>query len=278
MTCRILVILMFLQEMVTAQISVTGKSSPSVFSPDAPQKANVYTTANAHSHNDYENKLPFTSAYQEKFGSMEADIFLSHDSLIVGHTPADIVRKRTLEKLYLDPLLQKTRSNKGFPYSDTSLSLQLLIDVKTEALNTLDKCIEILKKYPELTSSSRIRFVITGNRPPADTYQKYPSFILFDGEFLKQYSDAALQRVPLFSDNLKTYLSWNGNGAIVPNEKVILDSLIGKAHAMNKNIRFWNAPDSPEAWRQLMNAGVDYLNTDHIAEISAFLSSGKFKK
>ena len=35
-----------------------------------------YSTANAHSHNDYEQKQPFTLAYNELFGSIEADIFL----------------------------------------------------------------------------------------------------------------------------------------------------------------------------------------------------------
>ena len=63
-----------------------------------------YTTTNAHSHNDYENKFPFATAYNEKFGSIESDIFLWNDSLIVGHTQNDIQYKRTLEALYLNPL------------------------------------------------------------------------------------------------------------------------------------------------------------------------------
>ncbi len=34
----------------------------------------VYTTANLHSHNDYEKPFPFWEAYNQGFGSIEADI------------------------------------------------------------------------------------------------------------------------------------------------------------------------------------------------------------
>jgi alkaline phosphatase len=33
------------------------------------------TVSNAHSHNDYEQPIPFRMAYQAGFGSVEADIF-----------------------------------------------------------------------------------------------------------------------------------------------------------------------------------------------------------
>src|SRR5258707_8446340 len=91
-----------------------------------------YTTANAHSHNDYEQKTPFFLAYDEAFGSIEADIFLHNDSLIVGHTTDDLIYHRTLQRLYLDPLLQEVNRNNGNPYKDPARKLQVLIDVKTE--------------------------------------------------------------------------------------------------------------------------------------------------
>jgi alkaline phosphatase len=52
-----------------------------------------YTVSNAHSHNDYENPIPFFTAYGQGFGSIEADIFYFHDSLFVGHTFPDIQKK-----------------------------------------------------------------------------------------------------------------------------------------------------------------------------------------
>jgi len=35
----------------------------------------IYSNANAHSHNDYEQANPFWNAYTEGFGSIEVDIF-----------------------------------------------------------------------------------------------------------------------------------------------------------------------------------------------------------
>ena len=58
----------------------------------------------------------------------------------------------------------------------------------------------------------------------------------------------------------------------------MLDSLIEKAHRSGKKIRFWNAPDFPNAWYQLIHAGVDYINTDHIRQLSAFLRNLQLKK
>jgi alkaline phosphatase len=231
----------------------------------------LYSVANAHSHNDYENKFPFETAYQEHFGSIEADIFLWNDSLIVGHTVNDIKFKRTLQHLYLDPLLHNTQLNHGYPYRDTSLSLQLLIDIKTNAVPTINRLAEIINTYPLLIQSNKIHFVITGNRPNPETFFSYPSFILFDGDLKKEYSVNALSKIALFSDNLTNYTKWNGTGIIPAPEKIIIDSLIQKAHSLNKKVRFWASPDFAEAWHQLIQEDVDYINTDHIVELSSFL-------
>ncbi|MEJ7912232.1 MAG: alkaline phosphatase, partial [Chitinophagaceae bacterium] len=47
---------------------------------------------------------------------------------------------------------------------------------------------------------------------------------------------------------------------------------VSRAHALKKPIRFWAAPDSPNAWYTLMGLDVDYINTDKIFEITSFLS------
>ncbi|OYY13818.1 MAG: hypothetical protein B7Y69_12385, partial [Sphingobacteriia bacterium 35-40-8] len=66
--------------------------------------AQPYTTANAHSHNDYEQNKPFTLAFNELFGSIEADIFLSNGAILVGHNLKDLNPNRSLENLYLAPM------------------------------------------------------------------------------------------------------------------------------------------------------------------------------
>ncbi len=51
-----------------------------------------YSTANAHSHNNYEQPVIFWEAYNQQFGSIEADIFLLPDSgnLRVAHSARDL--------------------------------------------------------------------------------------------------------------------------------------------------------------------------------------------
>ncbi len=43
-----------------------------------------YTIANTHSHNDYEQPIPFWTAYNAQFGSIEADVFLVDGRLVCG--------------------------------------------------------------------------------------------------------------------------------------------------------------------------------------------------
>lgn len=233
-----------------------------------------YSTANAHSHNDYEGKNPFYEAYDENFGSIEADIFLHNDSLIVSHHPEGIRLKRTLQQMYLDPLLEKAKANKGLPYKDKTRSLQLLIDLKTEAIPTLKKLMEVLANYPQLTSMKKLQLVISGSRPNPTQFTSYPSYLLFDGELNKTYSREALGRVPLFSANFKDYSSWNGEALPMDDEKKIA-AAIQQAHNLHKKIRFWNAPDNLNAWKKLQSLGVDYINTDHVVELSGFLQTSQ---
>jgi hypothetical protein len=99
-----------------------------------------YSTRNAHSHNDYEQPKPFYTAYNARFGSIEADIFLleNNSRLVVAHSRSEIQQHtRFLDSLYLRPLDSAVQANKGFPYQDTSRSLQLLIDCKTAATPTV---------------------------------------------------------------------------------------------------------------------------------------------
>ena len=72
-----------------------------------------YTTANAHSHNDYEQASPFSLAYQHRFGSIEADIWLKDGNIFVAHDAKDIQASRTLAALYLDPIKQILQEQKN---------------------------------------------------------------------------------------------------------------------------------------------------------------------
>jgi alkaline phosphatase len=234
----------------------------------------LYTTANAHSHNDYEKPHPFCEAYKHGFGSIEADIFLLDvsDELFVAHTRSDIsTKKQTLDSLYFQPLVKCIRKNKGFVYADTSRKLQLLVDIKTEAVPTLNRLIALLRTYPELINTSTLQIVISGNQPSADSFLTYPSFIYFDGVVGATYTKEALSRISLFSANFRQLSKWDGKGNIPENEKNEIANAIAQVHQINKPVRFWGAPDTDDAWKAFMNLQVDFINTDRIEALSKFL-------
>lgn len=231
-----------------------------------------YGTANAHSHNDYEQTVPFYAAYNAGFGGIEADIFLIHGNLIVAHDMAEVQKNRSLEEYYLKPLQDFVEKNNGYAYADSTKQLQVLIDVKTGGVNTLDAFIAVLKKYPLLIDNKTIVWAISGNRPADSLWASYPPFIQFDGLLFKDnYSAEALQKIVMMSDDFKSYSSWRGEGELPAADLQKIRAAIARCHTLNKKVRFWDAPDIPNAWKQFMQLGVDYINTDHIPELANYL-------
>jgi alkaline phosphatase len=241
-----------------------------------PAKAQ-YSSLNAHSHNDYANETPFLTAYNNHFGSIEADIWAVDGELYVGHNASDIKTSRTLDILYLQPILKFFEQNNGKPWNDSGSTFQLLIDLKTTVEPTLSLLVEKLKKYPQVfdpvANKHAIMIVITGNRPDPEAFEKYPRYIFFDGLLKLKYSPDELKRVPLFSENIKQFSLWNGMGEIPDTEKTRLTQITDSLHSLNKKIRFWNCPDNKNSWETYINIGIDYLNTDHIIELSEYLKN-----
>ena len=70
----------------------------------------------------------------------------------------------------------------------------------------------------------------------------------------------------LISDNFRSYARWDGTGEVPDEDKAKLKRIIKRAHQAGCPIRFWNAPDTPNAWKKLYKLGVDIINTDNVAE------------
>ena len=235
-----------------------------------------YTTANAHSHNDYSNDIPFWIAYYNHFGSIEADIFAIEGDLFVAHDNSEIKPERTLDVLYIQPIVNMVRHNKGKAWNDHPSTFQLLIDLKTAVEPTLSVLIKKLSSYPDVfdpeINENAVRVVISGNRPDPSVFADYPGFISFDGLLNVNYDEQQMKRIPLFSENLKVFTSWNGEGDINSKEKMRLQNIIDSVHFSGKKIRFWNAPDGINAWKTFIKLGIDFINTDHINELTQYLS------
>jgi alkaline phosphatase len=229
------------------------------------------TVANGHSHNDYEQSTPFWTAWKNNFGSIEADIFMYNGLLVVAHDKTQLSRQWTLDSLYLRPLARCIGMNRGHVFPDSTRRLQLMIDIKSDAVATLDKLIEKIGEYPSLINSPTLIIVISGNRPAPEFFANAPAWLRFDGELKREYPAAALEKIEMLSDNFARYSKWKGEDAMPPHEQAELKKWIDRAHGLHKKVRFWNAPDNPAAWRLLIALGVDYVNTDRVEELGQFL-------
>ena len=236
-----------------------------------------YSTLNGHSHNDYENTLPFWLAYNNHFGSIEADIWAIKGELFVSHNLKDIIASRTLDSLYIQSIVSVFRKNGGRALKDNPGTFQLLIDLKTAVEPTLSLLIQKLILYPDVfnpdINKNAVQIIITGNRPDPAEFTKYPDFIFFDGNVALKYDKEQLKRIALYSENFKNFSSWNGKSEIIEKDKVRLDGIIDSVHSLKKKIRFWNAPDGADSWNTFMKMKIDYINTDHIIKLAEYLNN-----
>lgn len=220
-----------------------------------------------HSHNDYEQRVPFYQAYSQLVASIEADIFATdkQGELRVAHDKENLNSAPTLDEAYIMPLVNLFRQNNGRAWKNSDKTLNLLIDLKTPAKPTLDWLVAKLIAYPNVFDPTlnpyAVRVIISGNRPEEKDYVKYPAFIHFDG-YKTEYTAEQLERIPLISLSFRDYSQWNGKGTMVKVEFDKVMKAINDVHALGKPIRFWGTPDGVTAWNTFHTIGVDYINTD----------------
>ncbi|OQP39987.1 hypothetical protein A4H97_17370 [Niastella yeongjuensis] len=241
-------------------------------------QTSVYTTANAHAHNDYQHEPPLVSAYNNKFGSIEADVYFSENELYVAHTERDVNSQKKFEDVYVKPLVDYITANKGYVYEDTTLRLILMIDVKSEAGPAITKLIRIISKYPEITKCKSLMVLVSGNKPDPTSFVNYPDFIWFDGLLSNRYKKEELDRIAILSDNFINYTSWKGAGDPPAKDWADLQKAVAKGHELGKKVRFWNTPDNEEGWQKVLGLGVDYLDTYSIKALAEFLKKNQIAK
>ncbi|MER6977815.1 phosphatidylinositol-specific phospholipase C/glycerophosphodiester phosphodiesterase family protein [Streptomyces carpinensis] len=242
----------------------------------------------AHAHNDYEHPRPLFDALDHRFGSVEADIYLVGDQLLVAHDPVDLDPRRTLESLYLDPLSARVRADHGSVYQGWRRPpLQLLIDIKTEGASTYRELDRHLTRYGHLFTTyahgrvhpGPVTAVISGDRAaraPMEAQSERRAF--YDGRLSDLGTPAPATFVPLISDNWTQNFGWLGEGPFPDAERRKLRAIVGQAHADGQKVRFWATPDTAgpardALWSELLAAGVDLLNTDDLAGLEAFLDT-----
>ena len=236
------------------------------------QEIKAYTTAQAHSHNDYERKGAFYDAYEQQFGSIEADVFLVNDTLFVAHNLADIKPDRTFKKLYLQPILAAVAKNDGNIYPQKDVTLQLLIDLKTGYKETLAALVKELEPHKKVfVSTGTVTIVVSGNTPDPASLGEYPDYLLFDGRPEIAYTPEQLKHIGLISQAFQKFSKWNGEGPLPEKDKKSLQKMIRQTHDQGKKVRLWATPDNINSWKIMMALGVDYLNTDKVRQMGDYL-------
>jgi hypothetical protein len=237
----------------------------------------------AHSHNDYLHARPLLDAIDRGFLSVEADIFLVGGRLLVAHTVLDIRPGRTLEALYLDPLRERIRKNGGRVHPGSAAGLTLLIDLKTDAAPIYEALHKVLEGYREILTvwedgkaePGAVTVIISGNRPRSVLEAQKVRYAALDGRMGDLDGGAPAGLIPLISDSWRTRFRWDGKGAMPEAERADLQRIVEKAHAAGRRVRFWAAPDRPEAWSEFHAAGVDLINTDDLDGLARFLRDRK---
>lgn len=229
-----------------------------------------YSVADAHAHNDYEHPIPFFTAWNAGFGSIEADVFPVNGILLVSHSKKALDPQRTLDSLYLKPLLKELQKN-------PNRKVDLLVDIKEnykESLQLLMQELKPLKKYLVSDKDSRkpLTILISGERPPPSEYKNYPGYIFFDDDLRLIHTPGEWKRVGLVSLSFERYSKWNGEGNLPDNDQIVLTHVIDSVHQAGKKIRFWAAPDNENSWRTQMKLDVDLIGTDKIQQLSQFLA------
>lgn len=219
-----------------------------------------------HSHNDYARRVPFYQAYAQQVASIEADVFLRDGKLLVGHEVGELSPDMTFEALYVEPIVTLFKRNGGRVWRDSDRHLQLMVELKSETGPTLRAVAEVLGRWPEVfdpaVNPDAVRVTVTGRVPEPADFGDYPAYIRFDGAWDAEYTPGQLERVALISADFKRFSQWNGKGSIIPAEREKLERVIDKAHAWDKPVRFWGAPEGVTVYYTFYDMGIDYINTD----------------
>ena len=239
----------------------------------------------AHAHNDYEHDHPLFDALHYGFTSVEADIYLIDGKLLVSHA-RPIFKARTLEQLYLAPLDSIIRAHQGRVYQGYDGPFYLMIDIKSDGLAAYPVLKEALAHYSTLYHSPDHRHVgvgtqgpviifLSGDRPVNTVLKDPDAAMALDGRPEDVGKGYAVAVMPVISDTYRKWSTWNGKDQPTTEDLLRIKDLARRVHAEGKKLRLWAIPDNPVAWKELLNAGVDFINTDNLKGLNQFLMSGR---
>jgi len=242
------------------------------------QAQDLFILPNGHSHNDYTREKPLYDALKYGFPSIEADVFLFENRMVVTHDDKQLNEKPTLEELYLNPLRKIINENGGTVFKNDSTQLILMVDLKSGKVDAYNGLKKIFSNYLDLiewydhgeVKWGAIKILLTGE-PPIDRIENEDiRYFYVDGAIGQWSMDYPINLMPRASANYRDYFKWYGKGAMPPSEVQQLKMLISKAHQSGRKVRFWGCPNTVDVWEKLLGEGVDWINVDDLKGFSEF--------
>lgn len=232
-----------------------------------------------HAHNDYEHRRPLQDAIDYGFTSIEVDVHLVEGELYVSHDPPERKRRRrTLRRLYLDPLQRRIENNGGRVYPGYEGSFFLMIDIKTAAEPTYQVMRRQLAAYRSMLTTysgdhkepGAVTVFLSGNRPFDQLKQQSERLVALDGRPSDIGMGYSPDLMPVISDHYRNHLSWKGEGLVPAGEKAYLQSLCEQVRQEGKRLRLWASPEKEEVWELLLECGIGFISTDELARFHRF--------
>ncbi|OAL73654.1 hypothetical protein A7D00_1682 [Trichophyton violaceum] len=250
-----------------------------------------------HSHNDYWRDVPFYTALSAGCISVEADVFLFNDTLYVGHEESALTKERTLQSLYIEPLMNVLKkTNPKSPFSKTTNSnddsgvfdtssgqtLYFWINVKNngeKAWPHIVKALQPLRDANYLTKVQNnetfvpgpVTVIGTGGTPLSQVVSAANRDYFYDGP-LKDLTGFTSLISPIASTSFMEVvgdIKSDSENLLNPTQLEAIRKQIKAAKDKSIGVRYWETPGWPirlrnELWRTLWKEGVALLNADDV--------------
>ncbi|KAJ6110724.1 hypothetical protein N7486_002959 [Penicillium sp. IBT 16267x] len=257
-----------------------------------------------HSHNDYWRQEPFWTGLSKGCTSTEADIWLYNGTLYVGHDQSALTAARTLESLYINPILDiLNRQNPHSPFVtgptrngvwDTTpdQTLYLFIDVKTSGPETFKAALQALEPLREKDYLSKVEggkitygpvtIIGTGETPLEMVTSVSDRDYFFDAPLGNlndpKYASVDSTVSPIASTDFAAAVgkvTADTDPVLTDKQLKALREQIETATERGIGARYWNTPAFPIrtrnlVWRTLLREGVTLLNADDLDAVVSY--------
>lgn len=233
-----------------------------------------------HSHNDYRRCRPLHKALEHGFMSVEADVHLRRGRLLVDHDGFFLRKRRTLDRLYLQPLHERAAGTSfRSVHPEGPPGFVLYIDVKQGCPVILDTLLARLMPYSGMLTrwehgklqQAAVNVVVKACGREEEWLSAPERWFQFEGRAHHLGGPLDASVVPRVEMPLKRITRWRGRGAMPAADLALLRERVAQASAEGRQLRFWAATNKPKVWDALLREGVEVINVDRIRRFARFM-------